>query len=699
MEKFYILRTLEDVKSLELQIQHEEYVAFDTETTGLDKNCKVIGISVAFNTESAYYIVLSEYDVSTGQMRDLETTKGIKGFLLLLQTKQLIMHNATYDCRVVFDNYKIQLMGSLHSDTLIMGQLLNENRSNGLKDLGVTLFGEDAKTEQTEMKASIVANGGVMNSKQYELYKADSELIGKYGAKDALLTLKIFYTLVPELIEQNLYDFYYKDESMPLLKSATYDLNTKGLRIDVQKLTELKGTLEAACLEAKAIIYSEIQPHIKDKYPGTKPANTFNLNAKQQLSWLLFEVLQADFNTLTEGGRELCKALELPLPYALKDKRNFIHAVRTRKGEVWQKAHFDKKTKKQVRDKTIKDVWTYMAFDAISVTKHAKRYIWVQKYLEYTKNMKMLSTYVNGILEKLHYGAIYPDFLQHGTTSGRYSSKNPNFMNLPRDDKRIKACVTSRPNKVFVGADYSQLEPRVFASFSGDERLLSCFSTGDDFYSVVGAGIFAREGMSMKKDEPGSFAKVHPDERQVAKAVALAAAYGVTAPRISHMINKTMQESQEIINDYFERFPSVKQLMLNTHQKAMKEGQVTSLFGRPRRMPHAKNFPDIYGDTPHGQLPYDVRNTLNLGMNHTIQSTGASIANRAAIAFYDMLKEHNIANCYIVLQVHDSLVVECNETDAETVSAMLQHCMEHTVTLPGVVLEAKPKIGRNLSEV
>lgn len=698
-EQLHILRTIQEVKDLQLIIGDKEYIAFDTETTGLDKDCKVIGISIAFDTESAYYIILYEYNVESDQLHPLETTKCIEDFLRSLKERQLIAHNAIYDCRVIYDNFKIRLIDSIHTDTLILGHLLNENRPNGLKELGVGLFGDDAKTEQNEMKASVIKNGGVLNSKQYELYKADPELIAKYGAKDALLTIKIFYVLVPELIEQGLYDFFYKEESMPLLKGPTYDLNTFGLKIDVKRLTELKGSLEAEILEAKAIIHAEITPHIISKYKGDKASNTFNLNSKQQLSWLLFEVLEADFGTLTESGKELCKALDLPLPYALKDKRNFLHEVRSKKGEVYLKAHFDRKLKKQVKDKVIKDAWTYLSFDMSSIIKHAKTYKWVEKYLEYTKNTKTLNTYVDGILEKLHYGVIYPSFLQHGTSSGRYSSRDPNFQNLPRDDKRIKACVTSRQGKVFVGADFSQLEPRVFASFSKDERLLSCFKDNDDFYSVIGAGIFGCEGMPMKKDDPGSFASIYKEERQMAKAVALAAAYGVTAPRISHMIGKSTKEAQEIIDDYFERFPSVHKLMYDTHEKVMKDGQIPSLYGRMRRLPHAKNFKELYGNTPHAQLPYEIRNTLNLSMNHTIQSTGASIVNRASIALRNNIKKYEIEGCYIILQVHDELIVECNEQDADLVSLLLKDAMQFTVSLPGVDLIAEPKIGRNLAEL
>jgi DNA polymerase-1 len=104
--------------------------------------------------------------------------------------------------------------------------------------------------------------------------------------------------------------------------------------------------------------------------------------------------------------------------------------------------------------------------------------------------MKLLNTYIKGLGSKVQYGIIRPNFLQHGTTSGRYASRNPNFQNLPRDDERIKQCVTARPGKVFVSADQSQLEPRVFASYSQDKRLMDAFNGASDFYSVVGMEVY-----------------------------------------------------------------------------------------------------------------------------------------------------------------------------------------------------------------
>lgn len=704
MEKLIIIRTLSELKKLEHYLKDKEYVAYDTETTGVEKESEIIGFSICADMEVGYYVILSYWDVSSSRLISLETKEGAKGFLEELKSKSLIMHNAPFDCWMTANNYQVELMPSVHTDTLILGHLLNENRSNGLKELGVALFGEDSRKEQIEMRESVYNNGGVLTKQLYELYKADADLIAKYGAKDAILTLKIFYELVPQLLDEGLDKFFYDDESMPLLRGPTYDMNTTGLRVDPEKLANLKATLQAEIAEAKAFILREIEPHIKDKYPGTSKAKTFNIGASKQLAWLLFIKLENEFGTLTDSGKEVCKFLDLKLPYSPGAKREFIRVCQENFGRVYEEARVNPKTGKMGRPKKIGEPWNYLAAGKATLGKLAPRYKWVQKLLEYAKNTKLLSTYVEGIQARMKYNVIRPNFLQHGTTSGRYSCKNPNFQNLPRDDKRVKSCIISRQGKVFVGADYSQLEPRVFASFAGDKRMLDGFKNGDDFYSVVGIPLFDRYECSLKKGDKTFFRKVYETEGNQSKVVSLSAPYGKTAFSLSLMLGVSTERAQEIIDSYFEKFPGVKQLQLDSHEMAKRDGKVVNLFGRPRRMPQAKDIKKIYGNTAHAELPYAARNLLNLAINHRIQSTGASIMNRAAISTWKRIRElaktdSRWLEVRVILQVHDELILEGPAALEEQMIAELKIAMENTVTLPGVDLIAEPKAAYNLADL
>lgn len=694
-----VVETIEGIEELQTYLEDKDIVAFDIETTGLNKDSEIIGFSLCAEEDKAFYVILSKWNKELNKLtyENDEYKRAAADVIIALRSKKLVCHNGIFDCSMVKSFFNISLINSLHTDTLILAHLLNENRRVGLKDLASSMFGEDSTNEQAEMKASVLANGGKLTKTQYELFKADPCLIGKYGAKDALLTYKLFIELVPELYEQGLDKFFYEDESMPLLKGSTYDLNTTGLKVDQKTLTILKKTLEAECLEAKSFIYSEIASHIKEKYPGTNKKNQFNIGASQQLSWLLFKKLELEFGTLTDSGKSVCKELGLKLPYTYTAKRDFISVCENAKGDTHQQEAIV--NGKKIRAKKIKDPWCYIACDKKTLTKLAPKYKWIERLLEYQRKTKILNTYVKGIESRIQYGIIQPSFLQHGTTSGRYSSRNPNFQNLPRDDKRVKACISARPGRCFVGADYSQLEPRVFAYFSGDKRLLRAFEGEDDFYSVIGMEVYDKSDCVPRKEgSPDAFGVKYKKLRDLSKVIALASTYGATAHQLAPTTGKSIEDTQQDIDNYFERFPGVANMMKAAHETAKRDGQVINLFGRPRRMPEAKKINNLYGNVPHGELPYEARNILNLAVNHTIQSTSASIVNRAAIQFHKHCIELGL-EVKLVAQVHDSLVAECNEKDAELVSDILQICMETTTELEGIKLEAIPRIGKNLAEV
>lgn len=703
MEKLVIIKTLQQLTALQDYIDStDNFMSFDTETTGTEKGSTIIGFSVCADIGIAYYVILHRWDVEQQKLIPLETCAGAKETLQRLVGKQLIMQNAPFDCAMVRDEYKVDLMPSVHTDTLLLGHLLNENRPNGLKERGVELYGEDAKAEQNAMKESVYKNGGVPTKKQYELYKADADLIAYYGAKDAILTLKVFYNDVPILYEEGLDKFFYEDETMPLLRGPTYDLNTTGLRVDPAKLSELKATLQGECAQDKAFILKEIFPHVKQKYPGTGKTNHFNIGAAQQLSWLLFVELKNEFRVLTKGGKEMCKAIGVRIPYAPGDKRAFIQACIERKGEVWAEASFNKKTGKNVKPKKVGDPWKYLACGKETLQKLAPKYKWVERLLEYNKNLKLLNTYVEGIQTRMRYNIIRPSFLQNGTTSGRYSSRNPNFQNLPKDDKRVKACIVARPGKIFVGADYAQLEPRVFASQSGDPTLMGCFKSGQDFYSVIGAPVFGKDSYSLIKDDANSFAKKFPKLRDYSKIFGLATPYGRTARQQAAAMGMEVEEAQDLIDKYFAMYPHVEIMMQDSHEMVKRDGVVYNLFGRPRRIPAAKEITKIYGNTAHKDLPYEARTLLNLAMNHRVQSTGASIINRATIKIWAICQERGGTDpryyeVKIVLQVHDQLVLECPESLGEEVSQLLQESMEKTTQIPGVALIAEPFMSTDIA--
>ncbi len=678
MTKLTIINSIEGIKQLEKYLEDKEFVAFDTETTGLTHSHEIIGFSICAEEAEAFYVELTWWNK---EQQKLVYQYGSKAYpsaielLKKLQTKKLIMHNGIFDCMMVESNFKIKLIDSLHTDTMILAHLLDENRRIGLKELAKNMYGEDSTIEQTEMKASIIANGGQVTKANYELYKADKEIIGKYAAKDALLTYKLFVDLVPELYEQKLDDFFYRDESMPLLRTVTYDLNTVGMAVDTANLTKLKKKLEAECLEAKEFIHQEIDVALMlTKFEAAigKRKKSFNIGSSQQLSWLLFGELNLEFNALTKGGKELCRSFGLQLPYTRLAQIAFLQACQSKKILPWKYITADKKT----------------------LAKLSSKYKWIATLLEYNRKKKLLNTYVCGTESRMYYGIVRPSYLQHGTLSGRYSSRNPNYQNLPREDQRIKECIIARPGKVFVSADYSQLEPRVFAYYSQDPKLMSAFDGTSDFYSVVGQEVYEKYDCEPQKSGANAFGTKYKKLRDLSKVIALASAYGATPGQLMSTMGKNKEETAEDMEKYFQKFPGVRKMMIEAHDLAKETGRVTNLFGRVRRLSEALK---VHKKVPHWELPYQQRNILNQACNFRIQSTSASLINRAIIRFHNDCKRLQI-DCKIVSQIHDEIVIETNEQDAENISLLLQNAMETTNTLYGVPLEAIPRVSKNLAK-
>jgi DNA polymerase I-like protein with 3'-5' exonuclease and polymerase domains len=752
-ESLIVLRQPTEIAILKEYLADKDLISFDTETTGVQIGCQLIGASFCASAHEAFYVVVAEWDKTSELKVNEAAIAALKEVIESLQGKSIIMHNAIFDARVIYDTFRIRIIDSVFADTMIMAHLVNEEGPKKLKDLGTLYFGNTATKEQMEMKASVLANGGVWQDgvfSEKEMYKADAELIGKYGAKDALLTFNLFYVLYERLEKDNLLDFCFTEESMPLLRGPTYDLNTVGLKVDLKELKRLELEMEHEIERLKNSLNHDISGYVADR-------ENFSITAPQQLSWLLFIKLGYKFRSLTDAGRIAAKELLGKIPYSDADKRKFISAVnQERKRLESNLALIETKHNVQIKENKaavarlkramkkdpasteecttivvqlteenknleapIKKLHSqinklqpekFLQADKAVLKDLSSRVEWIAKLLKLKSEEKLLGTYIKGIQSRVHYGVIYPRFNQVGTPSGRYSSSDPNFQNLPRKDKRVKSCIVSRPGKSFVGADYDQLEPRVFSSISQDERLLECFRTGLDFYSVVGSATFGTEQESLVKDAPESFSALYPDKRDVAKQIALASPYGTTANKQAQVLRNedgspmNTEQCQEIIDTYFEQFPGVQKMMLDSHAEVKNNGVVYSLFGRPRRLPLGISIGKMFPNIDHAELAYEHRTILNLGMNFKCQSAAASIVNRAAIEFKRRVKDiaeldPKWIEVKIVLQVHDSLIIECPDELAEDGAILLKDCMENTSKLNGVALTTTPKIGKNLADV
>lgn len=298
--------------------------------------------------------------------------------------------------------------------------------------------------------------------------------------------------------------------------------------------------------------------------------------------------------------------------------------------------------------------------------------------LEYRMLTKLKSTYADGLLKVISAGGrIHTNFRMTVTATGRLSSTEPNLQNIPVRRElgaQIRRMFVAAPGCVLVDADYSQIELRLLAHISGDETMQNAFKSGEDIHAVTASQVF---GLPL--------AEVTPAQRSSAKAVNFGIVYGISAFSLAQDIKVSPAEARAYIDAYMQKYHGVREYMDRVIAEAKERGYVETLFGRRRPVPELKasNF-----------------NTRSFGervaRNMPIQGTAADIIKLAMVNVRRRLRAEGM-EARLILQVHDELIAECPEREAERVAALLEEEMERAVTL-SVPLTAEAHSGHSWAE-
>ena len=302
----------------------------------------------------------------------------------------------------------------------------------------------------------------------------------------------------------------------------------------------------------------------------------------------------------------------------------------------------------------------------------------VSKILEYRQHAKLKSTYADGLAAYIGPdGRIHGKFNQTITATGRISSTEPNLQNIPvRTElgRMIRKVFVPEEGYVFVDADYSQIELRVLAHCSGDAHLIEAYREARDIHRITASQVFHVP-----------FADVTDQQRRNAKAVNFGIVYGISSFGLSQDLSITRKEAAKYIDDYFQTYPGIKTFLDHAVQHAKDQGYAVTLFGRRRPVPElsSSNFM---------QRSFGER----VAMNSPIQGTAADIIKIAMIGVDRRLKEEGLKS-RLVLQVHDELLIEAEQTEVETVKEILRQEMEQAASLD-VPLEIDMHTGDNWYE-
>ena len=302
----------------------------------------------------------------------------------------------------------------------------------------------------------------------------------------------------------------------------------------------------------------------------------------------------------------------------------------------------------------------------------------IKDILEYRQLAKLKSTYADGLGAVIEPdGRIHSTFNQTITATGRISSTEPNLQNIPVRmglGRLIRKVFVPEEGFVFLDADYSQIELRVLAHMSGDEKLIQAYREAEDIHRLTASQVF-----HVPLDE------VTPLQRRNAKAVNFGIVYGISSFGLSQDLSITRKEAAAYIQKYFETYPSIKGFLDGLVEQGKEKGYVSTMFGRRRPVPELKSSNFM-------QRSFGER----VAMNSPIQGTAADIMKIAMNRVYKRLRDENLKS-RLVLQVHDELLIETLKEEIPQVSQILEEEMKGAAKL-AVELEVDMHQGNNWYE-
>ena len=301
----------------------------------------------------------------------------------------------------------------------------------------------------------------------------------------------------------------------------------------------------------------------------------------------------------------------------------------------------------------------------------------ISKIIEYREVAKLLSTYIIPMPNLADAkGRIHTSFTQNVTATGRLSSKEPNLQNIPvrtNEGKRIRTGFVAAPGKMLVSADYSQFELRLAAVLAEDKVLIQDFNSGADIHTKTAAEAF---GVPVSE--------VTKSQRRAAKAINFGIIYGMSVKGLAEAAGMPIYEAKRFIENYFELRAPIKKLLDRILKQAREQGYVETYFGRRRPTPDVKSS------------NFAIRQAAErAAMNMPIQGTEADLMKRAMIVVDKALP----TGANLVMQVHDSLIVECDESQVEEVSGLLKREMEGVAPELAIKLAVDVTAGKNWGEL
>ena len=572
-------------------------LAVDTETNGLDRiDGKIAGICLYTPGEKGIYIPIGHVSYMTNQpLKDNVPCETMENFFKVCNEHNVkyILHNAKFDMHILYWMIGVKIVP--YWDTLIAGQLLNENEPHGLKVL-YQKYCVRADEEQQVAKFNTLFNGIEFNS-------IPPSVGYMYAAFDPIMTYEL-YKFQEQYLDKEVGQYCYRkglervadvfrEIEMPLIE-VVFDMEVQGVDIDTDLAKELKDkytyymnlavdNFKAQIIELEvAGAFDELRVKHPDKFNKISELGDININ----LVILFYDVLKLDPPKGQRSvGEEQLKQLHHPL---------------------------------------------------------------VDCILEYRGMSKLLSTYIEAIPNHIAKkdGKLHANFNQYGAKTGRFSSSDPNLQNIPSKTKKlsdgtvidaghdIRQMFIAGEGNVIIGGDFSQQEPRCLAHMSQDENMINAYLHGKDLYATIASKLYNKPYEECKEFRPDG--TVNPEGKQrrsSVKPILLGIMYGRGVNSIAEQMNITKEEAQQVINDFYKQFPKVKEFVEFAQENARTYGFVETAWGRKRRLPNMQLDPiEITIENPNlisTFNPLDFSSTENTEVSDEVYYKYLRLMNRA----------------------------------------------------------------------
>ncbi len=620
---YEVVDTEAKLRALVETLEHATDITFDVETTALDRmRADLVGIALAVDGERGYYVPVGHIPPNAPPQAPNQPAL-VEGHT----PRQLPRARVLEALRPALTAAHPPKFGHNAVYDLVIMRRHGVDVQPITFDTMIAEWLRDPSSRNLRLKDLAWVTLGVQMQNIEELIgkrgkgqstmdRVPIERVAPYAAADAALTRRLVDVLRPELEERNVWRLFEQIE-MPLVPVLA-DMEMAGVLLDVPYLRALSEELGQRLAELE-----------EEAYALSGGYGKFNLGSPKQLNDVLFGKLGLPTHGL----------------------RKTTHGFST-----------DAATLEALRG-------THPIIDVI---------------LQWRALSKLKSTYVDALPALVHpqTGRVHTTFNQTGTVTGRLSSSNPNLQNIPirtEEGRRVRRAFIVPSGWRLLAVDYSQVELRILAHYSGDEALIEAFRRGEDIHRATAAAVY--------KVPPE---QVTYEQRSFAKSVNFGLMYGMGAFRLARDSGLTLAEAEAFIAEYFEHFPGVRRYLDEAVQRVKERGYTETLLGRRRYFPEFQQGNKRVG--------YQARQRAEReAINMPIQGTAADIIKIAMIDLARALRQGDYG-ARMILQVHDELVLEVPAEELDTVAPLVVNVMENAFELV-VPLVADARVGENWAEL